>query len=188
MKTKDYLIVALAPLLVLLIPLIGMMVSAEWKWTLPDFAAAWVILAVTTFAYRLLATRKSANLAYRLAAGLAVAGGFLVTWINLAVQIIGDDNPGNVLYFGVILFGMIGVGLSRFQSPILANVAFTMAAALFLIPVVSVLFWPADFSPGFPQVLVLNSAFVAMFAASGLLFRHAARRSGAVQDPEALTG
>ena len=33
MKTKDFLIVALAPFPVLLIPLVGIMVSEEWKWT-----------------------------------------------------------------------------------------------------------------------------------------------------------
>ena len=91
MKTKDYLVVALAPLLVLLIPLVGIMVSEEWKWTWSDFVVAWVLLAGTTFLYRLLATRKAANFAYRAGAGLAVAAGFLLTWVNLAVQIVGDD-------------------------------------------------------------------------------------------------
>lgn len=139
-----------------------------------DFIAAWVLLAGTTFAYRLLATRKAANFAYRAGAGLAVAAGFLLTWINLAVQIIGDDNPGNLLYFLVILGGLIGVGVSRFQPANLAKVAFGMAATLLLVPVVAVLAWPADFSPGMPQVFLLNGCFVLLFAGAGLLFRHAA--------------
>lgn len=176
MKTKDYLLVALAPLTVLLIPLVGIMVSEEWKWTFFDFVAAWVVLALTTFFYRLLVTRRPGNFAYKAGVGLAVAAGFLITWINLAVQIIGDENPGNVLYFGVLLFGLIGVGLSRFQPASLAKVAFTMASAIVLIPVVAVLFWPADFNPGFPRVFLLNSCFALMFAGSGLLFRHAANQ------------
>jgi 1-acyl-sn-glycerol-3-phosphate acyltransferase len=73
MKTKDYLIVALAPLFVLLIPLVGVMTSPEWKWTLFDFAVAWVVLALTTFVFRVLVTRNPANLAYRAGVGLAVA-------------------------------------------------------------------------------------------------------------------
>ena len=174
MKTKDFLIVALAPLPVLLIPLIGVMVSSEWKWTVSDFIVAWCLLAGTTFAYRLLATRKAANLAYRAGAGLAVAAGFFLTWINLAVQIIGDENPAFILYFLVILVGLAGVGLARFRPAGMANAAFATAAATFLVPVIAVILWPSDFSPGVPQVFALNFAFVLMFAAAGALFRRAA--------------
>ncbi|MDI1318599.1 MAG: hypothetical protein PSW75_00190 [bacterium] len=52
-----------------------------------------------------------------------------------------------------------------------------MAAALFLIPVVAIIRWSADFSPGVANVFLLNSGFVAMFVASGLLFRHAVRQT-----------
>lgn len=173
MKTKDYLLVVLAPVPLLLIPLVGVMVSREWKWTWHDFAVAWAILASTTFAYRLLATRQGSNLNYKLGAGLAVAAGFLVTWINLAVQIIGDENPAFVLYFVALLIGLVGVGLSRFHPAGLARAAFATAAAIFLIPIVAVLCWPSDFSPGVPQVFALNLIFVLMFAAAGLLFRRA---------------
>ncbi len=177
MKAKDFLVVVLAPLPVLLIPLVGMMVSKEWKWTCHDFLFAWVILAATTFVYRLLATRKSANLTYRLGAGLAVAAGFLITWISAAVQIIGDDNPGNILYLGVILTGLIGAGLARFKPAGMAKAAFATAAATLLVPVIAVLAWLSDFSPGVAKVFLLNFFFVLMFAGSGWLFRHAAGRS-----------
>ena len=139
---------------------------------------AWVILAGTTFVYRLLATRKSANLTYRLGAGMAVAAGFFMTWINLAVQIIGDENPAFVLYFLVILIGLIGVALARFQPAGMARAAFATALATFLVPVIAFLAWPTDFIPGVPQVFLLNGCFVLMFAGSGLLFRHAAGQSG----------
>ena len=176
MKSKDYLIVALAPLAVLLIPLIGNMTVEGWNWTGSDFAFGWVILAATTFVYRLLATRRPASLTYKLGAGLAVATGFLITWISAAVQIIGDDNPGNLLYIGVILTGLIGVGLARFRPAGMAMAAFTTAAFTFLVPVIAVTFWPADFSPGVSQVFMLNGFFVLMFILSGLLFRHAANQ------------
>jgi len=175
MKTKDYLIVALAPLPVLLIPLIGNLVSDEWKWTFTDFVIGWYLLAGTTFVYRLLATRKAANLAYRAGAGLAVATGFLLTWINLAVQIIGDENPAFVLYFIVVLIGLAGVGIARFRASGMANAAFATAAATFMVPVIAVVLWPVDFSPGVPQVFALNFGFVLLFAVAGMLFRRAAR-------------
>ncbi len=177
MKTKDYLTVALAPVPVLLIPLVGMQVSKGWKWGPGSFVAAWVVLAGATFVYKLLATSKAANRAYRIAAGLEVAAGFLITWLSAAVQIIGNENPANVLYLGVILIGLTGIGLARFHPAGMARAAFATAFATFLVPVIAFLFWRADFSPGVPQVFLLNGFFVLMFAGSGLLFRRAATKA-----------
>jgi hypothetical protein len=177
MQNKDYRFVALAPLPVMLIPLVGTLVSKEWKWTPFDFVAAWLMLAGTLFVYKLLATSKPATLTYRLGAGLAVVAGFLITWISGAVQIIGRENPGNILYLGVILTGLVGVGFARFQPAGMARAAFATAAATFLVPVIAVIFWPADFSPGVEKVFILNGCFVLMFAAAGLLFRRAASQS-----------
>jgi hypothetical protein len=178
MKRTDYLIVALAPLPVMLIPLIGNIVSpSDWRWTAFDFVVAWVVLAGATFVYRAVATSRSSNLPYRLATGLAVAAGLVLTWINLAVQVIGDDNPGNLLYFLAILGGLVGVGVSRFNAANLAKVAFGLAAAVLLVPAVAVFAWPVDFNPGPAKVFIFSGGFAAMFAVSGLLYRRAAGRA-----------
>jgi len=176
MKTKDFLVVALAPMLVLLVPLVAMQFTKEVNWTISDFVLAWVLLAGATFAYKLLATRATGNIAYRAGAGLAVAAGFLLTWINAAVAIIGEHNPANALYLGVILVGMIGAGFARFQPRGMARALFATAFAQFLVPVIAVIVWPSDFGPGVAKVFMLNGFFVLMFAGSGLLFRHAARQ------------
>jgi hypothetical protein len=55
----------------------------------------------------------------------------------------------------------------------MARAAFATAAAIFLIPIVAVLCWPTDFSPGVPQVFALNFIFVLLFAGAGLFFRRA---------------
>lgn len=169
---------ALAPFPVLLIPLVGVMVSKEWKWTFSDFVFGWVVIATAPFVFRLIVPRKFANFAYKAGAGLAVLTGFLVTWISAAVQIIGHENPANVLYFAVILTGLVGVGLARFKPAGRARAAFATAATTFLVPVIAVIAWPGDFSPGVPQVFLLNGFVVLMFAASGLLFRRAAGQPG----------
>ncbi len=183
MKRKDYLIVALVPLALLLIPLTGRLTVDGWNWKWHDFVMAWAVFSITTFFLRFLMTRPVANFAYKAGAALAVVTGFLITWITLAVQIIGEDNPGNGLYLLTILGGFIGVGVSRFQPAVLARVALAMAAALLLIPVIALLRWPADFSPGYPKVQLLSAGFAALFIASGLLFRRAAgqgrQRAGA---------
>lgn len=177
MKTKDFLIVALVPLALLLIPITGQLTVEGWHWTWHDFLFAWVVFSVTTFVFRLIVSRKFANFAYKAGAALAVLAGFLVFWITAAVQIIGDENPANVLYLAVILTGLVGVGLARFQPAGMARAAFATAGVTFLVPVIAVIFWPADFSPGIPQVFLLNGCFVLMFAASGMLFRHALPRN-----------
>lgn len=176
MKNKDYLIVALAPPVVLLIPLIGNLVSKEWNWSASDFAFMWVLLAGTTFLYRLLVTRQLANLPYRLGAGLAVAAGFLLIWVSLAVAVIGHDNPANALYLGVIVIGLVGTGLAQFRPRGMARAAFAAAVATFFVPIVAWFVQPNDFSPGVMQVFMLNFCFVAMFAGAGLLFQHSASR------------
>ncbi len=186
MNKKDYLIVALFPLGILLIPLVAMQFTKEVNWTLSDFLLMGVVLAVPTFLYRLLVTRPWANLTYRLGAGLAVLTGFFMTWVNLAVQIIGDDNPANDFYFGVVLIGLVGVGLARLHPVGLARTAFAAALATILIPVIAVLAWPGDFNPGVVPVFGLNAGLAFLFTVSGLLFRHAAgRASGGSVTPQA---
>lgn len=178
MKTKDFLVVALAPLLLLLVPLVAMQFTAEVNWTAFDFVAMWVILAGAGLGYKLLATRKTANLAYRAGAALAVAAGFLIVWLNLAVGIIGsEDNPANLLYGAVLLVGVVGAGLARLQPQGMARASFAAAGATFLVPVIAFLIWRPDFSPGVAKVFLLNFFFVLMFAGAGWLFLHAANRA-----------
>jgi hypothetical protein len=177
MKTKDYLLIALLPLALLLIPLTGQLTVDGWHWTGSDFVFAWVVFTLTTLCYRFLVTRPLANFAYKAGVALAVMAGFLVFWISAAVQIIGDENPANILYLGVILTGLGGAALARFRPAGMAQAAFASAGVNFLVPVVGLILQPADFSPGIPQVFLLNGVFVLLFTASGLLFRHAARQT-----------
>ncbi|MFZ9682301.1 MAG: hypothetical protein ACO3DQ_03745 [Cephaloticoccus sp.] len=180
MKTKDFLIVALAPLVVLAIPFVGNFVSEGVNWTAFDFALMWVLLAAAMFAWRLLATRPGANLPYRLGAALAVGTGLMLIWVTLAVAIIGDGNPANLLYPGVMLAGLTGVGLARFQPQGLARTAFAVAFAIFLVPLIGLMVEPNDFSPGVAPVFTINLGFVLLFTLAGLLFRYAAAKQTAV--------
>lgn len=176
MKRKDYLIVALTPLVLLTIPLIGNAVSAEWNWSGFDFVIMGALIATATFIWRLLVTRPSPNLCYRLGAGLGVGTGFLLVWVSLAVAIIGDENPANALYLGAILAGLIGTGVARFQPGGMARAAFATAAITFLVPIVAWFVDANDFSPGVAQVFALNAVFVLLFVGAGWLFRLAAHR------------
>lgn len=175
MNRKDYLLIALVPAALLLLPFIGSLTVEGWNWTWSDFLFAWIIFTTTTAFFRFLVRQSAGSLAYQVGAALAVLTGFLIIWVTLAVQIIGDDNPGNSLYLLTILGGFIGVLVARFQAGGLMRVAFAMAAALSLIPFVAHLRWPSDFSPGYLHIQLASLGLAAMFVISGLLFRRAAR-------------
>src|ERR687896_2261411 len=104
--------VALATAFILLIPLL-----AEWAWTLFDFVFAGALIFGTGLTYVLVA-RKAGNIAYRAAVGIALAAAFLLFWVNGAVGVIGsEDNPANVMYFGVLAIAIIGAIIARFRPP-----------------------------------------------------------------------
>lgn len=174
MKRKDYLFVVLSPSPMLLIALLGNTFVEGWNWPPRAFVLLWTVLAVAALVYKLIATRPGAVPAHRLAAALAVLAGFLIFWMSIGPKIIGEENPGNLLYLLAILLGLIGVGFSRLQPARLAKVAFGMAAALLVIPVVAVLLWPANFDHSYARVQLLSAGFAAVFVTSGLLFRRAA--------------
>lgn len=172
---KTTLGVLLVPTVLLLVPLVAMQFSDEMTWSVFDFVVAWILMAGAGVAYQL-ATRRAANLAYRAGVALAVATGFLLTWINLAVGVIGtENNPANLLYAGVLAIGVIGAVLARFRPQGMAQALFATAAAQALVPFVALLIWQPPVHPGVLGVFVLNGGFVLLFAGAGFLFRHAAR-------------
>jgi hypothetical protein len=177
MKRKDYLFVVLSPSPMLLIALLGNTFVEGWNWNPGAFVLLWAVLAIAALVYKLIATSPDAAPAHRLAAALAVLTGFVIFWMSIGPKIIGEEHPGNLLYLLAILLGLIGVGFSRLQPARLAKVAFGMAVALLIIPIVAVLLWPSNFGHGYPKVQLLSSVFAAMFTASGLLFRRTALRA-----------
>lgn len=179
MSKKSLLPVLLVPSCILAIPAAAMLFRVEgWAWSVADFIVFWILIAGVMFAYKL-ATRKAVSGAYRAAAGLALTAGLLLIWVNGAVGLIGsEDNPANVMYGGVLAVGVIGALTARLESQGMAWTLFVMTFAQFLVPLVALMIWPGDFSPGVLPVFGLNGVFVLLFAVSALLFSHAGRRHG----------
>lgn len=179
MTSKSLLPILGVPACILLIPAGAMLFKAEgWAWSPGDFVVAWIAMTAVGFAYRLIA-RKSVNTAYRLATGIGLGAGFLLLWINGAVGLIGsEENPANLLYGGVLLVGAVGATLARLEPEGMARALGVTALAQFLVPVVALIVWRPDFSPGVAQVFILNFCFVLLFTWSALLFRSAGRPPG----------
>jgi hypothetical protein len=169
--------IVLAPLLLLLVPLVAMQFSNEVIWSPFDFVAAATLLVGTSLTYVLL-TRRTASVAYRAASGIAVVAALLLVWMNLAVGIIGsEDDPANWMYVGALAIGAIGVLIARLQPRGMSRAMFAVAAALTMVAAVALLAGEQrDSSASVLQLLGLTGMFAALFVVSALLFRQAARQ------------
>lgn len=163
---------------ILAVLLVGMQFSDEVDWSLFDFVAAGALLFGAGLTFELVA-RKSGNVAYRIATGLACAAALFLIWINLAVGIIGsEDNPANMLYLGVLMVGGIGVAAARLRPQGMARALFAMAVAQAVVPVLAIVIWKPlvageENLAGLIGVFFLNAFFVLLFVASAVLFRRA---------------
>lgn len=174
---RSALIVAVIAALLLLIPLTAMLISSEAKWSLFDFIAAWTLLFGAGFSYKL-AVRMLGGRSYRLAVGTAVGTGLFLIWSNLAVGIIGsENNPANLMYFGVLAVGIIGVVIVRFQPERMEYVMAATAVAQMLVALIVLLAGPrlTQNSP-VTEILAVNGFFAALWALSALFFRYARSR------------
>jgi hypothetical protein len=167
-----------------LLPLLAMQFSDGMDWDLADFALFGAMLIGACGAYEL-AARVAGSLAYRSAAGLALAAAFLLLWINLAVGLIGsEDHPANLLYGGVLAIGLIGAVIARFQPEGMARALVATALAQVSVGVIALMAGWGATGANWPQVIViLTLAFAAMWLGSAWLFRKAARERSAVSTP-----
>lgn len=157
----------------LLLPLIAMRFTPEVNWTASDFIV-WGIMLGTVGGLFELAVRLSPLPSYRIGFGLALLGAFLVTWVNLAVGIVGsENNPANQLFFLALLVGIIGAGIVRLRASGMTYAMFATAAALSVAFVIAQM-GPRDelFVPASREALG-TGLLVLLFIGSGLLFRRA---------------
>jgi hypothetical protein len=172
---RSLLRVALATGLVLLVPAVATLVLAGMTWTPFDFAVAAVLLCGAGLALELARTMR--DLAYRAAVALAVVAALVLTWANLAVGVVGEPGAGvNALFAAVLGLGLTGAAMARLRPR-------GMARALLATALAQAVAAPAALVGGgalagtepVARILAANAVLVALFAASGLLFRRAAR-------------
>ncbi|GAA0870458.1 hypothetical protein GCM10009116_22940 [Brevundimonas basaltis] len=151
-----------------LFPLAAKLLMAEGMlWTTFDFIV-WGVMLLVAAAVCEIGLRLSGSLAWR--AGVVVAAGtaFLITWSNLAVGIIGDENnPLNQIFFGVVAIALAGSFVARFRPKGMALAMLVTAVAQFATAFVALAYEPIVF------------AIVGVFALGWLLaawlFREAGR-------------
>ena len=114
------------------------------------------------------------RVAYRFANGLAVTAACLLIWLSLGVGIIGkDDDPANMMYFGVIAVGIIGAIISRFRPMGMARTLLAMALAQALVALIALIAGLGLPWSGPAEIIMLNGIFIGMFLGSAWLFKRA---------------
>ena len=118
-----------------LLPLIAKQFTDEVQWSTMDHVFWFFMLAIPGAVIEVV-SRLTSNWAYRGGVVIALATSFVITWANLAVGIVGnEDNPINLVFFGVVaiaVFGSILVGFkaSRMRWVFLATAAAQALSAL----------------------------------------------------------
>lgn len=177
MRSKPILRIAIATAILLLIPLVAMQFTKEVSWSPADFAVAGVLLFGAGLTFELI-TKRTRDLTYRMAVGLAVASGLLLIWANLAVGIIGDEhNPMNLMYFGVLAVGIIGAVIARFRARGMASALYSTALAQLVVAVIAV--FTGLRGSSLAEVFLGNGFFFVLFVLSGLLFQRASANTAA---------
>jgi hypothetical protein len=158
------------PIGLLTIPLIN-----KWPWTLSDFIFAGVMFAIVGGTLEL-AIRASGNTSYRAGAAVALGTAFLTVWINLAVGIIGNENnPLNLMFFGVIAAAIVGAIVAKFEAAGMGRAMIVAATLQGLIGVGTLLAgWGSSEPPGIVKLFILIELFGGGWLLSAWLFRSAA--------------
>jgi hypothetical protein len=165
---KTMLRVALGALALLMVPLVASQVVEGWNWPVGAFVRVYVLFFGTGMVFALVARRMGAW-SYKAGVGVALVAGFALGWSTM-VQVADSGHPERLWYHSVLVVGAIGACLARLKAPGLAWTLFAMAATLALIAVTLPSGAPPDMAR---RMAIGHGVYTALFAASGLLFRHA---------------
>jgi len=175
-QSKNIIRVALATGILLLVPLVAMQITDDVVWGPVDFVTAGGLLFGTGLAF-VLAAGRGGTLVFRAAVGVALGTALFLVWSNLAVGIIGNEgDPVNLAFFGVLAVGFIGASIARLRPRGMARAMLATAIAQGLVAAAALaagLHRAPESSV--PEILAVNGFFVALWVASALLFRRAAR-------------
>jgi hypothetical protein len=165
---KTTLRVALVALGLLMVPLVASQFVPGWNWNAGSFVFVYVLFFATGMVYALIARRMGAW-SYKMGVGVALVAGFALGWSTM-VQTADSGHPERLWYLSVLVVGLVGVLLSRLKAQGLAYTSFAMAVTLALIAVMLPSGAPPDMAR---RMAIGHGVFVALFIASGLLFRRA---------------
>jgi hypothetical protein len=161
--------------IVLLTPLLAMQFT-DWgvNWTVSDFIIAGGLLLGAGVTYELAA--RIGGFAYQAGAVVALGTGVLIFWTTGAVGIIGsENNPGNLLYLGVLLLTIAGTIVAGGKAARMVWVMILAALATIAAPVIAYA-GIADHASDVmaPEVFAATAIFAIGWSLAAFFFRKAA--------------
>ena len=165
---KTMMRVALGALAVWMVPLVASQFVEDWHWGVGGFGRVYVLFFATGMVIALIA-RRMGVWSYKAGVGLAMVTGFALGWSTM-VQVADSGHPENLVYYSVLVVGIVGALLARLQARGLAYTLFAMSATFALIVVVLPWGAPPDLAR---DMAIGHGVFAALLTTSGLLFRHA---------------
>jgi hypothetical protein len=157
----------------MLAPAVASRVSDEMAWGSGDFVLVGLMLLAACGAWEL-AIRKTRSWAYSAAAVAAAGTAFLLFLVNGAVGFIGnEDNPVNLLFFGVLTCAAGGAVIVRFRAEGMARAMAVTAGVQVVAGALAVAMVPDVL--GF---LLGTAMFVPLWLLAAWLFAKAAREEG----------
>jgi hypothetical protein len=158
--------------LLLSVPFVAMRFTGEVNWSASDFAVMGTLLALACGIIEL-AARRGGNVAYKLGVTVAVGGGFLIVWANLAVG--HEHSPYDYPFYLALLVGLVGSAVARLRSKGMMAAMLAAAAAL-IVALRLAMVHEADAEGGNLLVTAVASAAIASpFLIAAWLFRQASR-------------
>lgn len=158
-------------------PMVMMQISDEWNWGPESFVLSAIMIGGPIVAYEQTA-RIWPSLAYRGGVAAALVTSVLLIWINLAVGIVGEDNPINFSFFLLVMASAVGAFAARLRPDGMARAMVGTAVmqgllALAIATAPSI----ANEPRGTVGALVLCGFFAAMWLVSAALFYKASGES-----------
>jgi hypothetical protein len=138
------------------------------NWGPMDFATMGVLILGSGLLFEY-ASSRGGSVAHKAAVGIAVVTGLGLIWVNLAVGMMDVEN-GNLMYVLVLFVALVGAAIGRFEPREASIAMFATAGAQVVVAVIALI---ANLGPTIPA----DAFFVAMWVASGLLFRQASVQS-----------
>lgn len=149
-------------------PFVAMQFTREVQWTASDFVVMGALIAVIGLAIEAVVRLSAGNWPYRLGGIAAALTAFLTIWVNLAVGMISDDNPYNLLFAVPILVAFGGGVLARFRAE---GMTYAMTTAALLQALLALGGMTQD-----SRSAIFSLAFALPWLIAAALFRKAAQR------------
>jgi hypothetical protein len=158
--------------LLLSVPFVAMRFTSQVNWSASDFVVMGTLLALACGIIEL-GARRGGNVAYKLGVTVAVGGGFLIVWANLAVG--HERTPYDYPFYLALLVGLVGSAIAGLRPKGMMAAMLATAGAL-VVALRLAMVHQADAQGGNLLVTAVASAAIASpFLIAAWLFKRASR-------------